>query len=75
MSEIIILPLKNGSEIVYDLERIKSPRSLLALVYEALHRGARRTELLGFIKEEERRLGIELGGINLDRRARRCARC
>lgn len=70
----IILPQKHGGALTYDLDRIRSPRALLALVYEALHRGARRLELLEFIKSEERRLGLELGGVTLDKRARRCAR-
>jgi hypothetical protein len=74
MTKTIILPLKHGGSITYDSDRIRSPRALLALVYEALHRGARRPELLEFIKSEERRLGLELGGVTLDKRARRCAR-
>ena len=72
--EQIILPLKSGHAISYDSGLIKSPRAVLALVYEALSRGARRPELLEFIKDSERRLGLELGAVRLDRRARRCGR-
>ena len=61
----ISLEMKNGGTIIYPLERIRTPRAALALIFEGLHRGARRQELIKAMQFFEKHLGIELGAVVL----------
>lgn len=74
--EKINLVFRNGGGVSYELDQVKTPRALLAVVYEGLAKGAYRFELLQLIQRMERHLGLELGAVRLDRRrrARRCGR-
>lgn len=60
MKTLILECKRGGKPLVYPLERIRSPRAALAMVLDALHRGAHRYEVIKSLQILERHLGIEL---------------
>jgi hypothetical protein len=59
----LVIELKKGGAMSYDVDRIKTPRAALALVYEALHRGAYRYDIIKSIQFLETHLGLQLGAV------------
>jgi len=66
MQDIIIIT-KGGSSISAKLQRLRTPRAVLALVLEALSKGGRRSEIITAIQVLERHLGLELAGLEVKR--------